>query len=609
VLLGLPTYLSDQFNRGYFYFQQKEIGLYVNDTWKVSPKLTVDLGLRWDAWTPYKEKYDRLVNLDLNDYLGKMQVITPHNTTMESIPGIPTAVLDAWKARGLTWVTADSAHFPGALVPTNWTDFSPRLSAAYRLSDKWVLRAGYGTYYWPMPLAQILSSSRTNPPLNLRFVNTVSDKNGTVDFYALSHSPAPTDYIGGATVTASSIPPTSQAMMPFDIHHWADDKMQEWTFTIEREVMRNTAVRISYIGNHGSNLEQRWRWNEPISEWNYQTQTGLGAVSSTAGQDARRPNPNWTSGCCNAPTEHNGYSNSHSGQIQIERRFDSGLAFQAFYVYNHALTTNDTGGFSYGPSSINSTGSTGFAVPENGQILGDPNLTPSQRLHFGYVNSSEIPPHRIRWNGIYELPFGRGKRFGNGVSRPMNLVVGGWQVAFIGSWQSGNWSSVTSSDYLFGNPTLSGDQQLVMNIFGRTQKLFFRGDFDPTQATGVDLGKLEQLVAVDRSQRMLRPLGPSFNNKLPFRLADGTIRFTTVADMLNWNPRNFFLGPGRWNEDLSVFKYFDLTERLKVRFTSDFFNFFNHPIDLAPNTTTGLQDLSRQSNDPRIIQFGLRMEF
>jgi len=187
--------------------------------------------------------------------------------------------------------------------------------------------------------------------------------------------------------------------------------------------------------------------------------------------------------------------------------------------------------------------------------------------------------------------------------------VGGWQLAFIGSWQSGNWSSVTSSDYLFGNPTLSGDQQLVMNIFGRTQKLFFRGDFDPTQATGVDLGKLEQLVAVDRSQRMLRPLGPSFNNKLPFRLADGTIRFTTVADMLNWNPRNFFLGPGRWNEDLSVFKYFDLTERLKVRFTSDFFNFFNHPIDLAPNTTTGLQDLSRQSNDPRIIQFGLRMEF
>ena len=176
VLLGLPTYLSDQYNRGYFYFQQKELGLYINDTWKVTPRLTVDFGLRWDAWTPYKEKYDRLVNLDINNYLGKMQVMTPHNTTMESMPGVPSSVLDAWKARGMTWVTADQAHFPGALVPTNWKDFGPRLAAAYRVTDKWVIRAGYGTYYWPMPLGQILSSSRTNPPLNLRFVNQVGEQ-------------------------------------------------------------------------------------------------------------------------------------------------------------------------------------------------------------------------------------------------------------------------------------------------------------------------------------------------------------------------------------------------------------------------------------------------
>src|SRR5579871_5213173 len=609
VLLGLPTALSDQFNRGYFYFRQKEFGLYVNDTWKLSPKLTIGVGLRWDAWTPYSEKYNRLVNLDINNYLGKMQVITPHNATMESMPGVPAAVLDAWKARGLTWVTADSAHFPGALVPGNWRDFSPRLSAAYRVTDKWVLRAGYGMYYWPMPLAQILSSSRTNPPLNLSFVNDLTNNNGTVPFYALSRAPAPSDYIGVATVTASTIPPTSQAMMPFDIHHWSDDRMQEWTVSVEREVMKNTAMRLTYVGNHGSNLEQRWRWNDPISEWNYQAQSGSAADSSAMGQDARRLNPNWTSGCCQAPIEHNGYSNSHSAQIQIERRFGSGLGFQAFYVYTHAMTTNDTGGFSYGPSSMNSTGSTGFAVPPNGELLGNPNLTDSQRLRLGYANSSEVPPHRIRWNGIYELPFGKGKRFGNNLSRAANLFAGGWQVSFIGTWQSGNWSYVTANDYLFGDPTLSGDQRLTMDIFGRHQRLYFRGDFNPASATGVDLAKLEQLVAVDRSQRVLRPIGPDFNNKLPFKLADGTVRSTTIFDNVNWNARNFFLGPGRWNEDFTVVKYFDIVERMKLRFTTDFFNFFNHPIDLAPNATTGLQDLSQQSNDPRIIQFGLRLEW
>ena len=403
-------------------------------------------------------------------------------------------------------------------------------------------------------------------------------------------------------------------MMPFDIHNWADDKMQEWTITVERELMRNTAVRVSYVGNHGSNLEQRWRWNDPISEWNYQTQTGLPANSSASGQDLRRANPNWTSGCCQAPVEHNGYSNSNSAQIQIERRVAGGLAFQAFYVYTHALTTNDAGGFSSGSSGINSainpdgTGGS-YAVAQNNQILGAPNLTPSQLLALGYTNSSQVPPHRVRWNGIYELPFGRGKKLASGISKPLNLVVGGWQLAFIGTWQSGNWSNVTANDYLFGNPTLSGDQQLTMDIFGRKQRLYFRGDFNPSTATNVDLAKLEQLVPVDRTQRMLRPLGAAFDNKLPFTLANGTVRSTTITDNLSWNPRNFYLGPGQWNQDLSIFKYFDITEKVKVRFTSDFFNFFNHPVDLQPNSTTGLQDLSRQANAPRIIQFSLRMEW
>ena len=80
-------------------------------------------------------------------------------------------------------------------------------------------------------------------------------------------------------------------------------------------------------------------------------------------------------------------------------------------------------------------------------------------------------------------------------------------------------------------------------------------------------------------------------------------------DVLSWNAQNFLLGPRSWNEDLSLFKYFDITERMRVRFTSDFFNAFNHPVDLNPNKNTGLINLSQQSNDPRIIQFSARFEF
>ena len=101
---------------------------------------------------------------------------------------------------------------------------------------------------------------------------------------------------------------------------------------------------MSYIGNHGSNLEQRVALNQPISAWNYQTQTGLQVQPGAAGADARRANPNWN------PTmvSHVGYSNSTSFQAQLQHRFSNGLSFQWFYVYSHILTTSDAEGFSSG---------------------------------------------------------------------------------------------------------------------------------------------------------------------------------------------------------------------------------------------------------------------
>lgn len=604
LLLGLPTYLSNQYNRGYFYFQQKEIDAYVMDTWKVSPRLTVDVGLRWDHWNPYHEKYNRLVNLDPTNYSG-FTVISPHNTSIDSIPNIPSGVLESWAARGLSWKTADSVSgFPKSLVPQYWKDFGPRLAVAYRMTDKWVLRGGYGIYYWPMPLSQILQASRSNPPLNLRFQNSVADKNGTVPNYDLLNAPAPTDYLPNATVSTTgvqnSISSTSQGIFIFDPHNWADDRMQQWTFTVERELAKNMPLRLSYIGTHGGNLEQRLNWNAAESAYNYEVRTGTQVKPGAAGADLRRPNPNWYGAGGGGLESHVGYSNSNSIQAQIERRFSGGLSFQWSYTYDHALTTTDENGFGDGAG--------GAIVPLNSGIAGEPNLSLSQRLKLVYYNSNGVPPHQMKWNGIYELPFGRGKHFASHVSRLVNQIVGGWQLAFIGYWQSGFWQGVSPSEYLFGNPTLDASQRLTMNIFGHNQQLYFRGDFDPTQATNVDLTKLEQLVPVNRSQRVVRPIGSAFNNRVPITLSNGTV-VQTSYDVQSWNAQNFFLGPRSWNQDLSAFKYFDIVERVKLRFTADFFNAFNHPNDLNPNKTTGLVDLSKQTNDPRIIQFSARLEW
>lgn len=604
--LGLPTALRDQYNRGFFYFEQKEFGLYINDTWKVTPRLTVDLGLRWDHWDPYKEKYNRLVNLDPTNYPG-FTVISPDNTSINSLPNIPSGVLASWAARGLSWETADSVPgFPKSLVPATYGDFGPRLGVAYRVSDKWVVRAGYGMYYWPMPLSQILQASRTNPPLNLDFSNHLDSSceplgptclNGAIPNYSLLYAPTAADYLPVATVNVGGvqgISSSSQSIFLFDPHHWADDRMQQWTFTIERELAKNMPLRVSYIGTHGSNLEQLMAWNSAESALNYELRTGLVYQPGGTGADLRRPNPNWNGSL----ESHVGYSNSTSFQAQVERRFSSGLSFQWSYTYDHALTTSDAGGFS--------DGADGATVPENSTILGEPNLTLSQRLALVYYNSGSIPPHQIKWNGIYQLPFGRGKRFGSHVSTPVNEAVGGWQVAFIGYWQSGFWQGV--GEPMFSNPTLNANQRLTMSIFGHNQMLYFRGDFDPTQAASVNLTALEQLVPVDRSDRAIHPIGPEFNNEVPVTLANGQVELTPY-DVLGWTSQNFFLGPRSWNEDLSFFKYFDIKERMKLRITSDFFNFFNHPNDVNPNGTTGLINLGVQTNSPRTIQFSARLEW
>ena len=91
-----------------------------------------------------------------------------------------------------------------------------------------------------MPLSQILQASRTNPPLNLRFQNGVADKNGSVPNYALLNAPAASDTLPNATVNVdgiAGIPSTSQGIWVFDPHNWADDRMQQWTVSVERELI------------------------------------------------------------------------------------------------------------------------------------------------------------------------------------------------------------------------------------------------------------------------------------------------------------------------------------------------------------------------------------
>ena len=138
----------------------------------------------------------------------------------------------------------------------------------------------------------------------------------------------------------------------------------------------------------------------------------------------------------------------------------------------------------------------------------------------------------------------------------------------------------------------------------------FAGDVEPTSCTGGDCAAMAALIPQNRAQRAIRPYGDNFDNRVDVPLNDGTLRSTNVLSGQYWPfARNNFMGPRNWNVDLSIFKHFYFTEDMKLRFTADFFNFFNHPNNGNPNNTSGLVNLGVQSNEPRTLQLSLRLDF
>ncbi|MGH9444360.1 MAG: TonB-dependent receptor domain-containing protein, partial [Terriglobia bacterium] len=618
LLLGLPNYLSNQFNHGMFYFRQTNLGLYVQDRYHASQRLTLNYGLRWDYWSPYKEQGNLIDEPNPNNVLTANQVLTVGNVPASSIGGVPPAVLGSWEAVGLTTATANSVGYPSALFRQIYHNFSPRVGAAFKLNNKTVLRGAFGTYYFPMPLNLLLQSTRVNPPFNLRFVNNPFAQNADLTFPYVA-DPLATNYIPATTVNVTGVCPGCIGPPPYEStmwegQNWENGMEETWNATLERELPANITMRVSYIGTHGRDLEQPFAIDAAEPQYNYAVRTGLVPPSNTA---LLQQNPFW--GVSSYAINNTGYSWDNSAQLQFTRRFANGLSFDWFYTYSRALSTVDPSGGSLPATSINNAANSsygsgsaggGTVVPASYQILGEPNLSYSQLEKLAYTNSTTIPSHRVTFDVVFRLPAGRGRRFGRNMSRPLDAAIGGWEVSTISTWNSGYWMNISPSLYQFGNPRISGGQRPTLTFGGQQYRLWFKGSFDPTQATNVSGGSLSSLIPDNIADRTVRPAGPNcrgaYVGQLAVNLPSGAC-YSAPVNYYNYSPRANIIGPGAWDSDISLFKTFSLGERVKFRLEGDFFNAFNHPDGEPPNPTTGLQPLFEQPNASRSIQLAGRL--
>ncbi len=347
---------------------------YLQDDWKVSSRLTLNLGLRYEYVSPWREKLDRFVILDFDDPAGRLLIA---NTSQAFVPG--RGLVDAGRKISKTIVSADK---------NNW---APRAGLAYRPLNKTVIRAGFGLFY-DIQEGNEAQFLRNNAPFF--FVQNYN-----------SDPLVPNLQLDRLFPSGANLP--SGTIQPFTISTYRTPYLPQWNFNIEREIASNLLLELGYVGSKGNHLLRRT---------NFQQWEGIlvqdPARPAPLAQRVRFPNfsPTVIIG-----TENGGSSTFHGFISKLERRYSSGLSFLVSYTFSKAIDDSH--------SSSNFGG-----TPSNAQcrcdLRGNKGPSAFDITHRGVVSFG------------YELPFGQGKKLLN-AGGAMSKIAGGWQVNGIGSMQSG----------------------------------------------------------------------------------------------------------------------------------------------------------------------------
>lgn len=578
--------------------QRSNNAAYFQDDWRLTPSLTVNLGLRWEYFQPYQDVggYQAsfvptagTFHFDTTTGKGSGQgkYLIPQETwayaqkimgSSSYTPNYQTVLTED----GITPTAVSDPH----LLQAQKTNFAPRIGAAWSPDTKTSVRLGYGIFYGGLESEGYWPNLGENYPF--QFTGTFNPDSCTATycptngikigsgFTAVGDGQANLIQNGFASNT-TSLTMRGSEQAPKTAY------TESWNLSLERSVTNDMVATMSYVANTAKHISMIVDTNSPLA-----------LVAPGHGTNDQRPFPN--SGGT-ASVINGGSSNYNALQAKLEKRMSHGYNLLATYTWAHSLDDVDT--------PLGSGGDTGSP---------NYNLVPIQH---DYSNSPWDTRQRLTFNGLYQLPFGQGKTYLNS-NKAADLLVGGWSINAMFTAQTGNYFTVWQDAYNVDGQYFS----TPANINSRALRVA-----DPFSGGGTaSTPDVTCPTSVRNYHHWFNPC--SFKN--PWNaapasaggdhpLANGSY-VTDQASVYGYlgGRRNQIAGPGFERVNTSIFKSFTTFREQKLDFRADIFNLLNTPALANPNDSninqnggqiTGTRTLQRYAPDSRFIQLSLRYAF
>ncbi len=536
LLLGLPSKSYVARSGPDTKLHAYQTGIYAQDEWHVTHYITLSAGLRWQALPPFTSENNNLGAFDpsnggfilTNNGTARQEMLDSINACPGVNPALPCAPIER----------ANKVGVGDGLRQFYKKNFQPRLGIAYRPfgDNKTVLRAGFGIF--TMTSLGQLSFNTTN--INVGVVQTTANllPNGQPAFQFPNV---------GAPVTPQSSAGTGDFYQNVNLH-FRDPQAAQWNVTAERQLTNDLSLRVSYVGMNSYRMGQTVDLNQQ-------------PASTTPNDYSKRPYPNWGR---ILSSENAGGANYQALQTELNQRMSHGLLFQV----NHTWAKNLSNAAGDAPSIF--APEVNYGVPV------------ADRFHLAANRGNVVGTRRQRFlvSAIYQLPFGRQRRFLSGMNRFNDAILGGWELSTVSMWQTGPYlTPVTSPSYHTAN-----------------LNLVFRGAALRPDCTG-------NPVPSDRSLSHYFDINAF--NPVP---GAGRIGNCAVGSLV---------GPGTAAVAGGLAKSFQLHESLKMRLEATFTNLPNHPNFAPPPVNVSAPDSfgqitsvqTAENSGNRTGQLALRIDF